>query len=302
MATQTSPTTGQRYGVSRVCQIWALARSSFYAARQQKAAVTPPPPRQRPGPKPAITDEVLLAAIHTDLKRSPWTGEGHRKVWARLRVIDTIRVSRKRVLRLMRENTLLSPHRARTRTATPHDGHIITQAPNQMWATDATQIPTVLDGKVWLFGVIEHWNAGLLGWHVAKYGTRFEATQAVGMAVRQQFGHLGAGAARGLKLRHDHGSNFLADHFHRQIKFWGITPSYAFVGEPQTNGVIERFFRTFKEQVVHGRIYQTIDDVRDAVRVFVDRYNAQWLIAKNDYRSPNDARTAWDQGTFRLAA
>jgi hypothetical protein len=31
---------------------------------------------------------------------------------------------------------------------------------------------------------------------------------------------------------------------------------------------------------VHGRIYQTIDDVRDAVRVFVDRYNAQWLIAK----------------------
>ena len=94
----------------------------------------------------------------------------------------------------------------------------------------------------------------------------------------------------------------MADHFHRQIKFWGITPSYAFVGEPQTNGVIERFFRTFKEQVVHGRIYQTIDDVRDAVRVFVDRYNAQWLIAKNDYRSPNDARTAWDQGTFRLAA
>ena len=47
MATQTSPTTGQRYGVSRVCQIWALARSSFYAARQQKAAVAPPPPRQR---------------------------------------------------------------------------------------------------------------------------------------------------------------------------------------------------------------------------------------------------------------
>jgi len=141
MATQTSPTTGQRYGVSRVCQIWGLARSSFYAARQQKAAVTPPAPRQRPGPKPAITDEALLAAIHADLERSPWTGEGHRKVWARLRVIDTIRVSRKRVLRLMGENTLLSPHRARTRTAMAHDGHIITQAPNQMWATDATKSP-----------------------------------------------------------------------------------------------------------------------------------------------------------------
>ena len=35
-----------------------------------------------------------------------------------------------------------------------------------------------------------------------------------------------------------------------------MTPSYAFVGEPETNGVIERFFRTLKEQIVHGRIYQ----------------------------------------------
>jgi len=43
------------------------------------------------------------------------------------------------------------------------------------------QIITVQDGKVWLFGVVEHWNAELLGWHVSKIGSRFEATQAVGM-------------------------------------------------------------------------------------------------------------------------
>ena len=77
------------------------------------------------------------------------------------------------------------------------------------------------------------------------------------------------------ELRHDHGNSFMANHFHRQIKFRGITPSCAFVGEPQTNGVIERVFRTFKEQVMHGRIYQAINDVRDAFRVFVDRYNTQ---------------------------
>jgi hypothetical protein len=80
-----------------------------------------------------------------------------------------------------------------------------------MWATDATQIATVQDGKVWLFGVAEHWNAELIGWHVAKRGTRFEALQAVGMAVRSQFGRVDAGAARGLALRHDHGSNLRYD-------------------------------------------------------------------------------------------
>jgi transposase InsO family protein len=115
-----------------------------------------------------------------------------------------------------------------------------------MWATDTTQITTVEDGKVWLFGVVEHWNAEMLGWHVAKHGTRYEAIQALGMAVRRQFGHLGAGAARGLALRHDHGSNFMADVFQKQMRFWGAAPSYAFVAEPETNGCIERLFRTLK--------------------------------------------------------
>jgi len=301
MASTVSPAAARPYGVARVCQVWDVPRSSFYAARQPQPDSAKPRPPARRGPQPVVSDEALLAAINDDLARSPWNGEGHRKVWARLRVRDGIRVARKRVLRLMREHTLLSPHRARQRTETAHDRHIITAAPNIMWATDATQITTVQDGKVWLFGVAEHWNAELLGWHVTKSGTRFEATQALGMAVRQQFGHLSAGAARGLALRHDHGSNFMADHFQKQIRFWGVSPSYAFVGEPKTNGVIERLFRTLKEQAIHGRIFQTIDEVRDAVRAFATRYNAEWLIEKNGHRSPLDARAAWLEQTFSRA-
>jgi transposase InsO family protein len=303
MSGTTSPATGRRYGVARVCRVWEVARSSFYATR--RPAVAPdsaPAVPSRRGPKPATSDADLLAAIRADLARSPWTGEGHRKVWARLRALDGIRVSRKRVLRLMREHRLLSPHRARPRPKTKHERQIITAAPNLMWAIDATQVTTVEDGKVWLFGVVEHWNAEMLGWHVAKRGTRYEAVQALGMAVRQQFGHLGAGAARGLALRHDHGSNFMADVFQKQMRFWGVAPSYAFVAEPETNGCIERLFRTLKEQAIHGRIFQTIDEVREAVRAFVARYNAEWLIEKNGHRSPFDMRTAWQEETFRRAA
>ena len=166
-----------------------------------------------------------------------------------------------------------------------------------MWAIDATQITTVQDGKVWLFGVAEHWNAELLGWHVSKRGTRFEAIEALGMAVRQQFGRLSAGAARGVAVRHDHGSNFMADDFQSQARFWGsrrATPSSA---SQETNGVIERLFRTLKEQAVHGRVFQTIDEVRGAIRAFATCYNAEWLIEKNGHRSPLDRRDAWlDQG------
>jgi hypothetical protein len=64
---------------------------------------------------------------------------------------------------VVRENGLLSPHRHLPRSEAAHDGRITTDAPNLMWGTDATQIPTVLDGKVWLFAVVEHWNAEGLG-------------------------------------------------------------------------------------------------------------------------------------------
>ena len=129
MSAATSPSTGQLYGVKRVCTAWELARSSYYAwcterhdgagnsERRRWAA-----PSKR-GPVPAVSDADLLAAIRHDLERSPFTGEGHRKVWARLRIVDTIRVSRKRVLRLMREHRLLSPHRPRTHREESHPGN-----------------------------------------------------------------------------------------------------------------------------------------------------------------------------------
>ena len=302
MAEAISPTTGRRYGVERVCRVWGVARSSFYAARSAGAGERPQRTPGRRGPKPAISDADLLVAIRADLARSPWLGEGHRKVWARLRVLDGLRVSRKRVLRLMRENALLSPHRARPRSEEMHDRRIVTDAPNVMWAIDATQITTACDGKVWLFGVAEHWNAELVGWHVTKHGTRHEALQAMSMAVSEQFGRLGRDAARGLALRHDHGSAFMSDDFQRQLKAWGMTPSYAFVAQPETNGVIERLFRTFKEQVVYGRIFQTIEEVRDAVRAFAARYNADWLVEKNGFVSPAAARERWMAATSKLAA
>jgi transposase InsO family protein len=51
-------------------------------------------------------------------------------------------------------------------------------------------------------------------------------------------------------LRMDHGSQYTSDDFRNQLKFWGDTASFAFVAEPQTNGVAERFNRTLKEQAI----------------------------------------------------
>jgi transposase InsO family protein len=292
MAGATSPATGRTYGVRRVCAIWGVARSSFYHARCQEGRPHRSPAGRR-GPKPLLSDEDLLAAIRRDLARSPWIGEGHRKVWARLRVMDGIRVSRTRVLRIMGENSLLSPHRRPPCRANDHDGSIITDAPNMMWGADGTVISTVKDGNLTLFIVAEHWNAEGLGWHVAKHGNRYAAAEALALAVDQVFGSVRADAARGVSLRHDYGSAFMSGHFQNQLKFFGMTPSFAFVREPETNGVAERFIRTLKEQIVFGRIYQDIEEVRAAVRGYFERYNPHWLLEKNGYRSPAETRRNW---------
>jgi putative transposase len=42
--------------------------------------------------------------------------------------------------------------------------------------------------------------------------------------------------------------------------------------------------------------------VRDAVRIFVARYNADWLIEKNGHASPSHARAAWNQAKLSVAA
>jgi putative transposase len=287
-----SPASGKQYGVERVCAIFEQPRSTFYARQrsvEQNGNQATPASRKR-GPKTVIDDMELLDLIRADLAASPFQGEGYRKVWARLRVQREVRVSAKRVLRLMRQNQLLSPWRGQQATGPKHDGKITTDAPSQMWGTDGTKIFTLEDGWVWLFTAIEHWNAECVGWHVAKIGSRYAALEPISMALNNVYGAATAEVARGLALRMDHGTQYLSDHFLNQVRFWGIQPSFGFIQEPETNGVAERFNRTLKEQAIYGRVFRNLEEVRTAVATFVATYNEHWMIQKLGHRSPAQAR------------
>ena len=48
----------------------------------------------------------------------------------------------------------------------------------------------------------------------------------------------------------------------------------------------ERFIRTLKEQVICGRVFRNLEELREAVRRFVDTYNREWLVEKNGFLSP----------------
>jgi len=288
MSAAVSPATDRPYGVQRVCAAWDLPRSSCYAAWTDDRS--PAAPAGKRGPTPALTDAALLALVRADLAASPFQGEGHRKVWARWKILQGVRTGRKRVLRIMREHQLLSPHRQRPGAALVHDGTIITDAPGIMWGTDGARAFTVDEGWCWIFVAVEHWNAEGVGWHVCKTGSRYAALEPIAAGLTRAYGGVGADLGRGLQLRMDHGTQYLSDPFLNQIRYWGLTPSFAFVEQPQTNGVAERFNRTLKEQVIHGRIYHTVDELRVAVAAFVERYNTHWRVETLGCLTPTEAR------------
>ena len=290
MSATTSEATGRRYGIERVCRVWERSRSALYARRTQGRTREAGKAPKRRGPRPRVSDEKLPEAIRADLARSPFQGEGHRKVHARLRILDGIRVARKRVLRVMGEHGLLSPHRGRQGERKEHDGKIVTLAPKGMWGTDGVRVFTVDDGWVWILSAVEHWNAECVRWHACKVGSRFAALEPISQGLVRLYGSVDADIARGLALRMDHGSQYLSEHFLNQLRYWGIRPSFAFVEEPETKGVAERFNRTLKEQAIHGRIFRNLEEVRAAVSAFVETYNTQWRLEKLGYQTPIEAR------------
>ena len=233
-------------------------------------------------------------AIEADLEASPWEGEGYRKVWARLRVCRDIRVARKRVLRLMRENNLLSPHRCRRRGGNPHDGEIITHAPNLMWGTDGVRVFTVDDGWGWIFTAVEHWNAECVGWHVlhARRPLRRPAADLHGAcrAVWLDRGRRGSGAGPCGWITAPSICRTTSPTRSGSGASSRPTPSSP---SPRPTASPSGSNRTLKEQIIHGRIYRNIAELRDAVRDFVELYNAQWIVEKNGYLSPAQARQAW---------
>ena len=129
-----------------------------------------------------------------------------------------------------------------------------------------------------------------MGWHTAKLGDCWAALEPIRQGVRHAFGAFGKDGARGLRIRCDWGSQYIADAWINEVKWLGMTIAPSYVGEPECNGVIERFIRTLKEQCLYLYRFQTLEEARRIIEEFIERYNTEWLIERLGYRTPAQAR------------
>jgi transposase InsO family protein len=166
-----------------------------------------------------------------------------------------------------------------------HDGTIIPDAVDTMWGTDLTTTWTG-EGQAAVFVAVDHHSAECVGVHTARRATRFEALEPIRQGVRHSFGAFAKGVARGLSVRHDHGSQYMSDAFQSELAFLGIESSPAFVRAPEGNGCAERFIRMLKENLLWVRTFDTVEELRQALIEFRDAYNATWLIERHGFRPP----------------
>jgi transposase InsO family protein len=295
MSRQVSPSAAKPYGIERVTRLWGVARATVYRHRRPDRGE-----RRRPGPVGAMPDAALVGEIRKLLEDSPFHGEGYRKLWARLRFAG-IRTSRRRVLRLTREHGLLAHQRpGRRHGPRAHDGTITTDRVDLMWGTDLTSVMTG-EGQAAVFVAVDHCSAECVGVHASRRADRFEALEPVKQAVRERCGAFAKDVAAGLRLRHDHGSQYVSHDFQAEIRFLGIESSPAFVREPEGNGCAERFIRTLKENLLWVRRFETVEELRLALVAFKRTYNQGWIIERHGYRTPAQVRA--DQiGQLPMAA
>jgi putative transposase len=86
----------------------------------------------------------------------------------------------------------------------------------------------------------------------------------------------------------DRGTQFIAKDFKKFIRYAGLNHTFTSVGYPQSNGKIERFFRTVKSSCIRRQSFLSVEDARKQISEYVCYYNQKRLHSSIGYVTPFD--------------
>ena len=263
------------------CQLAEVSRAGYYRYLQQTA------PEQA---------DLLLRARLQELAVAHHHLRGYRMLTALLRREGQL-VNHKRVLRLMREDNLLSLRRkkyvfttdsAHTLPIYPNLArHVKLTGLNQLWVADITFI-RLRNEFIYLAVVLDAYSRRVIGWDLARTLQAELAVRALEMALSQR-----SWKAEGLIHHTDRGVQYASTDYTDLLDQNEIQISMSRRGNPYDNARAERFMRTLKEEEVHGANYRDLEDARSRIGEFLDQvYNRQRLHSALRYLTPEEFEQA----------
>jgi putative transposase len=274
------------FPVTVLCRTLAVSRAGFYAAQAR-----PPATRARADAQLAVE----IAAIHGESRQRYGSPRVHAELRARGQG-----VSRKRVARLMRHRGLAARRRRRFRVTTdsrhafPVAANVLARqfaapAPDTVWVTDITYIPT---GEGWLYlaVILDLCSRGIVGWAMSERITRQLPLDALGMALGRRR------PSPGLLHHSDRGSQYASGDYQTHLARHGFVGSMSRRGDCWDNAVAESFFATLKVELVHDALWPTRAAARGAVFEYIEVfYNRQRRHSSLGFLSPLAFERQWHQ-------
>jgi putative transposase len=213
---------------------------------------------------------------------------GYRRVTWWLRRKEGLQVNGKRVLRVMRERSLLVRSRRLRARRKKEWGKVEAAQPNQIWQSDMTKIwvgPAV--GWGYLVSVIDCCTREIVSWNLSHRCRTEEALAAVEQAVLER---LPAGSREStLTLTTDNGTQFTSARFMETLARLGITHRRTAYHHPEGNSYIERFHRSLKEEEVWTTEYRNMQEARSSIGRWIEEYNHDRPHYGVGNRTPNEA-------------
>jgi len=263
---------GSRLGVESICEVLQVAPSSYYAAKNRE-------PSQR-----AVRDQQLTPQL-VQLWNDNYRVYGARKLWKAARRAGHD-VGRDQVARLMRAAGIEGVRRSKqvktTRSAAAADRHpdlvqrdFTATAPNQLWVTDLTYVPTWA-GVAYVCFIIDAYSRMIVGWRVASHMRTSMVLDALEMARWSRGTRL-----EGLRCHSDAGSQFTSLRYGERLAEIGAVPSIGSVGDSFDNALAETVNGYYKAELIRGPArtgpWRTVEDVELATLGWVHWHNTSRL-------------------------
>jgi putative transposase len=217
---------------------------------------------------------------------------GYRRLWALLRFREGWRITRKTVYRVLQHHGWFVHQRVRTPRPRVQGRRSVAEAPNTRWAVDVTHIPCGVDGWAHLTAVVDCHDRAIVGYEFALRGRAQEAERALEEACLARFGTV---RPRGPTptLRSDNGLIFQSRRFRAACRAYRLPQEFITPYTPEQNGVIERFFRSLKEECVWQHVFSGYQHARQIIRRWIEWYNTERPHQALQYLSPVQYRARY---------